>query len=60
MALCKFLLVGIPVNVCFMCVLIFGHPGQSERLLYQFITVIHTFSMILPTASLAHVAYHIK
>ncbi|OTF77977.1 hypothetical protein BLA29_007356, partial [Euroglyphus maynei] len=60
MALCQFVIVGIPMNVCFMCVLIFGHPSASERLLYIFITVIHTFSMILPTASLAHVSYYIK
>ncbi|OTF77192.1 hypothetical protein BLA29_006201 [Euroglyphus maynei] len=58
-ALCQFLMVGIPMNVCFMCVLIFGHPGQNERLLYIFVTVIHVFSSILPTATLAHVSYYI-
>ena len=60
MSLCQFLMVGIPMNVCFMCVLIFGHPSQSEKFLYIFITVLHAFSSILPTASLAHIYNYIK
>ena len=47
------------MNVCFMCILIFGHPSQSEKFLYIFITVLHAFSSILPTASLAHIYNYI-
>ena len=60
MALCQLLMVGIPMNVCFVCVLIFGHPSQSERLIYLFITAVHTFSSIIPTASLAHINSYIE
>ncbi|KAH7639011.1 hypothetical protein HUG17_3044 [Dermatophagoides farinae] len=60
MALCQLLMVGIPMNVCFVCVLIFGHPSQSERLIYLFITAVHTFSSIIPTASLAHINCYIE
>ena len=60
MALCQLLMVGIPMNVCFVCVLIFGHPSQSERLIYWFITALHAFSSIIPTASLAHINCYIE
>ncbi|KAH9522579.1 hypothetical protein DERF_006143 [Dermatophagoides farinae] len=60
MALCQLLMVGIPMNVCFVCVLIFGHPSQHERLIYWFITALHAFSSIIPTASLAHINSYIE
>ncbi|OTF79283.1 hypothetical protein BLA29_001614 [Euroglyphus maynei] len=57
-ALCQCVMIGIPMNVCFVCVLIFGQPSPLERLVYIFITVMHVISTILPSASLANVAYY--
>ncbi|XP_027204854.2 uncharacterized protein LOC113798500 [Dermatophagoides pteronyssinus] len=51
----QFIMIGIPFNVCFVCFLLFGHPGPIEQILYLFFTVMHLLITIFPSASRAHV-----
>ncbi|OTF78950.1 hypothetical protein BLA29_012963, partial [Euroglyphus maynei] len=55
-ALYYYALISIPINVCFMCIIIVEDLPPQTRLLFISVTVIHAFTGLIPFLNTANVS----